>query len=356
MFVLGCTGCRGNRHGGSLHGLLRRGSRHGSGQGSRHGVKPYSRHGGLKLLRHGSKNGRSGPIPSKRSKTNVKVAVVEKTDGADADSKGVAELVNDTGDQVQSNSGILRGTTEGISTPVPSPAYESTVDALVGGGVAAVAELGRDGETIIAVSEAGAQSSLPGRNAVLVKEKGMAAAASAEKDSQVLAVPSESSSDPRPRAATVVQSTVERVIEQDGAGSADEEVPIPLSPRTVAAGDVTRVDQEMAGDPEPAEEYAGVSGTDAAKTIHRSDDAVGLHAAVGSDAEAEGSVTARANETLATHQPYEHLATAEMRNAVEWESAPTEEEGRGGAVVPLVTFSPLIHDKQAQVIITRRSQ
>lgn len=282
--------------------------------------------------------------------------MVEKTDGADADSKEVAELVNGTGDQVQSNSGVLHATTEGIPTTVPSPANESAVDALVGGGVAAVAELERGWETIIAVSEAGAQSSLPGRNAVLVKENGMVAAASGGKDSQVLAVPSESSFDPRPLSATIVQSTVERVIEQDGAGSADEKVPIPLSPLAVATGDVTRVDQERAGDPEPAAEYAGVSGSDARKTIYRSDNAMGLHAAVGADAEAEGSVTARANETLAAHQPYEHLATAEMRDVIEWESAPTEEEWRGGAVVPPVTFSPMGHDKQAQVIITRRSQ
>lgn len=56
---------------GSLHDVLRRGSRHGSSHGSRHGsrhgAKSYSRHGSLKSLRNSSKHGRASHHPTNRT-------------------------------------------------------------------------------------------------------------------------------------------------------------------------------------------------------------------------------------------------------------------------------------------------
>ena len=66
--LLACGGYRvlgrNRRHGGSLHGLIWRGSRHGSAQGSRHGpLRKHSKHGSSKSLRNGSKHGRAKRQP-----------------------------------------------------------------------------------------------------------------------------------------------------------------------------------------------------------------------------------------------------------------------------------------------------
>lgn len=271
----------------------------------------------------------------------------------------VAKLVNGTDDrEQQSDSGVHHATAEGTPSTVANSAHESAVNVLAGDEVAAGQGLGRDDEVVKAVSEeAVEQYSLPGRSAILAEEGGMIAAASGGEETPALGAISGSSFDPRLPSTTTEKPTAGRVLELDGAVSADEGVPIPSSPLAEAPGDMTRVDQGSAGDPESAADSTSVSGADAGTVVHDSDDTVGVHTAAGADAEAEGSIMAQANDAREAHQPCENLPTAELRVVVEAESAPTEEEGLGGAVVSPVTFSPMIHHKQAQVTInTAQSQ
>lgn len=74
----------GERHGGSLHGVLRRGSRHGSSHGSRHGI---TRHGSILLMRSNLKNGYPSQNHSSRAhKDSEEVAGVHGVDGVGPDS------------------------------------------------------------------------------------------------------------------------------------------------------------------------------------------------------------------------------------------------------------------------------